>query len=59
MKRFVSVMLALILALSLASGVALARIAITMALWWDLYYDSDDTSWEDSLCRGRDSTLWI
>jgi len=59
MKRFVSVMLALILALSLASGVALAEDRhITMALWWDLYYDSDDTSWEDSPSAvGKDSDI--
>jgi len=58
MKRFVSALLALIMALSLVSVAFAEDRHITMALWWDLYYDSDDTSWEDSPSAvGKDSEI--
>ena len=60
MKRFLSVMLALAMVLSLVSAVALADEPrhLTIGLWWDLYYDSDDASWEDNpAATGKDTDL--
>ena len=60
MKRFAALLLALIMVLSMAAGVAAAEEPrhLTYALWWDLYYDSDDAGWEDSpSATGKDSEI--
>ena len=59
MKKLTVVLLALALALSLAAT-ALAEDPrnITIALWWDIYYDSNDESWEDNeAATGKDTDL--
>ncbi len=58
MKRFTALFLALIMVLTMVASVSLADDArhLTFALWWDLYYDSDDESWEASpSATGKDS----
>ena len=60
MKRFAALFLALILAMTMAVSVAAAedKRDLNFALWWDLYYDSDDESWEDSpSATGKDSEI--
>lgn len=60
MKRFVSVMLALTMVLSLVFAVASADEPrhLTIGVWWDFYYDSDDTSWEDNpAATGKDTDI--
>lgn len=61
MKRITALVLALMLALSLGIAPAFAEEAprhITIGLWWDMYYDSDDTSWEDNpASTGKETDL--
>ena len=60
MKRFTALFLALIMVLTMVASVSLADDArhLTFALWWDLYYDSDDESWEASpSATGKDSEI--
>ncbi len=50
MKRILSLALVLAMAFSMISTFATAEEPrhITIALWWDMYYDSDDESWESN-----------
>ena len=60
MKRFTAVFMALVLVLSMAISAASAENPrhLTFALWWDLYYDSDDESWEVSpSATGKESEI--
>ena len=50
MKRILSLALVLAMAFSMISTFATAEEPrhITIALWWDMYYESDDESWESN-----------
>ncbi len=59
MKKLIAMALTLAMLLGVAS-VALADDPrnITIGLWWDIYYDSNDTSWEDSpSATGKDTEI--
>ena len=46
MKRILSIVLALTMALTLLGSVASAERHLTYGIWWDVYYNSGDESWE-------------
>ncbi len=60
MKRFTAMLLGLIMLMTVLAGAAMADESrhLTFALWWDLYYDSDDESWEaNPSATGKDSEV--
>ena len=59
MKKLTAVLLALVMVLSMAvTALAEDPRNITIGLWWDIYYDSNDESWEDNeAATGKDSDL--
>ena len=46
MKRILALLLVALMAVSMLSALADEPRNITLAVWWDMYYDSDDESWE-------------
>ncbi|MBR5985294.1 MAG: extracellular solute-binding protein [Clostridia bacterium] len=46
MKRILALLLVALMAVSMLSALADEPRNITLAVWWDMYYDSDDEGWE-------------
>ena len=59
MKKLTAVLLALVMVLSMAvTALAEDPRNITIGLWWDIYYDSNDESWEDNeAATGKETDL--
>ena len=59
MKKLTAMLLALIMVLSMAvTALADDPRNITIGLWWDIYYDSNDESWEDNeAATGKETDL--
>ena len=59
MKKLTAMLLALIMVLSMAvTALAEDPRNITIGLWWDIYYDSNDESWEDNeAATGKETDL--
>ena len=59
MKRLLALILVALMAVSMLSAFADEEPRdITLAVWWDMYYDSDDESWEaDPSATGKETDI--
>ena len=55
MKRILALLLVALMAVSMLSALADEPRNITLAVWWDMYYDSDDEGWEEDSDGGDSS----